>query len=322
MRSRRRRTCRRIAAGLLLAFPALSCSENPVLESFDLPRHELLFAHHADAARRDYDIWRMCGDGTQMASLVTAPDQQLQIAISPDGEEFLYTSRADGQTDIWRQSFDGGEAVNLTDHPARDTQPAWGPGGGRIAFFTDRDGGKPELYLLDLRDGSLQRRTENEFHDSGAAWSPDGTFLLFTRYFPRPEEGEHAGDGELIRLDLASGEERQVTRLGGYNGGVSFAPDGKTVGFHRVAEGRSEIWLMAPDGSGAHALTDTAIDEYTPQWSPDGNWIAFTAGVGNDSMGTFDIWLMRPDGTQRQVLNRAANTQGWQRWRPGAHHCR
>ncbi len=65
-----------------------------------------------------------------------------------------------------------------------------------------------------------------------------------------------------------------------------------------------------------------AHDEYSPEWSPDGEWLAFTAGAENDSRGTFDIWLMRPDGSRRQVINKSPNTEAWQKWRPGEHYCR
>jgi TolB protein len=279
-------------------------------------------AHHSDAARRDYDIWRMCGDGTQLAALVVAPGQQLQISIAPDGNHLVYVSELDGQREIFRRPFGRGEATNLTTHPAEDSQPAWSPDGKEIAFFSDRDAEKLELYVLRLADGSVRRLTDNSYYDSSAAWSPAGDRLIFTRFFPGPAGGDHSGDGEIIQIDVESRREIQLTRLGGYNGEASYSPDGKWITFHRVADGRAELWLMNADGSGQKAITDTYIDEYTPQWSPDGNWIAFTAGTGNDSLGTFDIWIMQPDGSRRQVLNKAPNTEGWQRWRPGEHHCR
>ena len=113
---------------LPVALAAVACGGGPAAVTDgalpDLPRHELIFAHQGDPARDDYDIWRMCGDGTQMASLVVQPGDQLQLSVSPDGSAFVYTSESDGRKDIWRRSFAGGEATNLTDSPAEDVQPA------------------------------------------------------------------------------------------------------------------------------------------------------------------------------------------------------
>ena len=233
-----------------------------------------------------------------------------------------FDEKMDGAYDIWRRPVGRGEATNLTDNPAEDSQAAWSPDGKRIAFFSNRDAEKLELYLLELESGAIRRLTENTFYDSGAAWSPDGRRIVFTRYSPAPEGAEHGGAGEIIELDVASGEERQLTELEGYNGGLAYSPDGATIAFHRVADGRSEIWFVGADGSDPRSLTDTFIDEYSPEWSPDGEWILFSAGVGSDGHGTFDLWLMRADGTDRRVVSKAANTEGWQKWLPAPHYCR
>ena len=310
-----------IWASLLIAS---GCVQPPAVSGLqpELPRHEMLLAHHADGERTNYDIWRMCGDGTQLASLLSAPGTQFQIAISPDGEEFVYSSKADEQWELYRKRFDDGVAVNITENPANDSQPAWSPDGRYIVFSSNRDSAQLQLYLLDLETNQTLRVTNNEFYDSGATFSPDGTLIAFTRYFAADAAAYRDGTGDIFVYDRSTGIERQLTKLGGYSGGVRFAPGGDVMAFHRVADGHSEIWSMGADGSRPHPVTDTQIDEYSPEWSPDGNWLAITAGTGNDSMGTFDIWLMRPDGSHRQLLNNAPNTQAWQVWRPGAHTCR
>ena len=64
--------------------------------------------------------------------------------------------------------------------PARpDVQaPVWSPGGGRIAFFNKRDGGK-EIYVVNA-DGSGQRRLTRDARNAATpAWSPDGRKIAF-----------------------------------------------------------------------------------------------------------------------------------------------
>jgi hypothetical protein len=116
---------------LLLWASLVACSPPPasrqeVSRAVDLPRHELIFARHSDAARQDYDLWRMCGDGTQLASLVVEPGNQVTLTVSPDGDAFAYSSGPRGERDIWPRSFGDPSAENLTAHPAEDVPPAWG----------------------------------------------------------------------------------------------------------------------------------------------------------------------------------------------------
>ncbi len=65
------------------------------------------------------------------------------------------------------------------------------------------------------------------------------------------------------------------------------------------------IHRMAPDGSQDQFLTDVAASTSRPQWSPDGEWIAF---VGYDSANALAIYKMRPDGTELQQLTTQLGT--------------
>jgi TolB protein len=243
--------------------------------------------------------------------------------VAPDGRSFLYVNTVDGQRDIFRKSFGSGEVQNLTSHPANDGSPFFSPDGSRIGFFSNRDGGKAELYVLTLADSGLRRLTADTLHDGEGSWSPDGRHIRFTRFFPAVPGGSRAAAGEIMELELATGTLRQITSLGnGYNGGLSHSPDGRRLAFHRSSETGSEIWTMNADGSDAPAITQTRINEYGPEWSPDGNWLAITAGTGDLSAGRFDLWLLRPDGSERRLLAATENAESWHRWRTGEFTCR
>lgn len=306
---------------LVLPLVLLAVATPLAAQDADLPRHRLVFSHHSDPARTDYDVWTVCPDGTQFASVVVEPGHQIQAAVSPDGATIAYVSRPDSTRDIFTRGFWRGEPTNLTDHPADDSGPAWSPDGTQLAFFSTRDAERPELYLLALGSGETERLTTNEFHDGGATWTPDGGAILFTRFFPG--EGDEPGAGEIVRLDLETGEETVLTDLGGYNGSVDVSPDGETVAFHRSAPEGADLWVMAADGSDPRPLLETpVVDEYSPAWSPDGRWIAYTAGTLSDNLGTFDLWLVRADGTERRLVSAARNTEAWPTWREGDDACR
>jgi len=69
-------------------------------------------------------------------------------------------------------------------------------------------------------------------------------------------------------------------------GGVNISPDGKTVIYTLSAadlkenESQSEIWLVTTNGSKPRRFTSGKNDR-SPQWSPDGQWIAFLSARGS-----------------------------------------
>ena len=288
----------------------------------DLPRHALVFAHHTDAARKNYDIWQIASDGTQMASVVVLPNHQTQFTISPDGKELIYVDSVGGQNDLWRRGFHGNDPVNLTNSESNESSPNWSPDGTKILFSSNRDSAKNEIYVMSLETGETDRLTSNQLYDSEGCWSPDGDKIIFTRFFPSDDKLKSKGQGAIFQCDLKTKTEKRLTDLGGYCGGLDFSPDGSMIAFHRTADGTSEIWVMKNDGTKPNPLTKTFVDEYSPSWSPDGKWIAFTAGTGSDGQGTFDLWLIRPDGSERQLISAAGNTQMSPQWRTGDHYLR
>jgi hypothetical protein len=68
----------------------------------------------------------------------------------------------------------------------------------------------------------------------------------------------------------------------------------------------NEIWLSsAPFEEARPLLQDPAIDYNLPEWSPDGEWVAYVrADLINDKnlTGEESIWIMRPDGSDQKEL--------------------
>jgi Tol biopolymer transport system component len=63
-------------------------------------------------------------------------------------------------------------------------------------------------------------------------------------------------------------------------GAVAVSPDGKTVCFPVRREGRSTLFCMSADGSGARAVAESLDVRGGASWSPDGKWIAVAAEEG------------------------------------------
>ena len=89
----------------------------------------------------------------------------------------------------------------------------------------------------------------------------------------------------------------------GENGSIAFASNRTTgVGVNNP-EGDFEIFIMNRDGTGLQQLTENSAFDVDPEWSPDGEQIAFESDRDLFS----DIFLMNADGTvQTNVTNNRA----------------
>lgn len=144
---------------------------------------------------------------------------------------------------------------------------------GYIAFISDRDG-NPELYLIAADGSGLTRLTFTPLADGDAAWSPDGTMLVFTT--------ETTSGSELVVLDVASGASQQITSLGAMISHPVWSPDGSFIAFAANPSGNNDIHTIAPDGLDLANWTNDPASDTWPTWSPDGLKLAFQSDRDGD----------------------------------------
>jgi Tol biopolymer transport system component/DNA-binding winged helix-turn-helix (wHTH) protein len=172
-----------------------------------------------------------------------------------------------------------------------DTDPAIAPDGRLLAWSSDQSG-HAELYVRRLdADGNARQVTADGMQNVEPAWSPDGRWIA---YHSRSRRG-------IWVIPAAGGTPR---RLAAFGSRPAWSPDGTRVAFGahaRVMAARTQIWTVAPDGSGLAPLTTAAHPDgvhQTPVWSPDGRHLAFQAGTP----GHTTIWIQRlADGRLTRV---------------------
>ncbi len=228
---------------------------------------------------------------------------------SPHGHRVAYFSKNfSKKTDhpgIWTISAKGGEALRVTDGAYVNWNPVWSPDGSYIYFSSDRSGSM-NLWRVAIEEESGKILSEPEPVTTGAGASAvHPTLSGDGRRIAYASRGVENFNLYKIAFDETAekvqGEPVAITRGSNTAIGPSASPDGEWLAFssRRPPHG---ISLIRTDGTGIRQLTD-ARDRH-PQWSPDGERIAFQSYRS----GTSEIWIVNPDGSG---LQQVTNTPGY-----------
>lgn len=202
----------------------------------------------------------------------------------PPADEIVFQSNRDGDYDLYIVALNGGDARPLTINFANDQYPRVSPDGRRIAFQSDRDGNE-EIYVMN-RDGSGQTRlTTDPANDRLPAWSPDGTQLVFT--------SQRSGTADLFIINADGSGLRQVTDTPQREGHVAWSVDGRLA--YNVTIGNVyQIFTRLVDGGGEQRLTFSTVDEWSAEWSPNGQTLLYLTEREHSTHPA--IYLMDADG--------------------------
>jgi TolB protein len=178
-------------------------------------------------------------------------------AFSPDGTRITFMSNRDGNPELYVMNRDGSGLRRLTNHPAIDVTATWSPSGTQIAFTSDRSG-SPQIYIIGA-DGLNLRKLTSESYCDRPTWSPAPYNEI--AYASRTGPGY-----DIMALDLATGERRQLTFGEGSNESPAYSPNGRHIAFSSTRAGRTHVFTMARDGKNLRQVTK-AGNNFTPSWS-------------------------------------------------------
>lgn len=229
------------------------------------------------------------------------------FTIDPTHTQVIYSAlRTDGGADLWRVT-PGKEAELFLACPASAcASPAFSSDGALLAYSQRAVTGQnvaminpPRLWLLDVATGeSAALFSDSQQLGFDPAFSTDGKWLAYV-------SPQTAGVG-LINLE--DGTERLLPDGVGVVG--AWRPDAAEIVITQVLTVGTEYpthLVRYEAASGARVdLTgeDALVQDDSPAFSPDGQWIAFRRKILTDEGYTpgKQIWIMRADGSEMRAL--------------------
>ena len=145
----------------------------------------------------------------------------------------------------------------LEENYSINVSPTFDSTGTKMAFTSSRLGG-PQIFLKDLRSGTITRVSKNGGYNTEACLSPDGTLVVFSRM---TDFGHR-----IFVQDLVTGIERQVTFGPGSDEQPAFCADSYFIAFTSSREGARQIFLTTRHGGDAKKVPTGGGDASFARW--------------------------------------------------------
>lgn len=210
-------------------------------------------------------------NGTGLRVLTHDKVTETSPVWSPNHEQIAFLKpRTHSSDQIWVMNADGtGQRVVMHSRKepqlyGSDVDPdlSWSPDGQELVFaaFLTNQGGREQLYTVDVRTHGVRRITNLPKGATDPVWSPNGKWIAFI------------GSVAPNRIYLFSTRTHKAHVVGKATGlFLSWSPDSKQLVFNS----RGKLTTVNTAGTRFHS---TGIWGADPSWSPDGRWIVFTYG--------------------------------------------
>ena len=186
-----------------------------------------------------------------------------------------FSSNRSGFFEIWAAEENGSGLRRLTDFRAGFTaHPQFSPNGDRLAFDA-RPKDTAQIYVMNQDGSNLTAVSAAKTNRYAPIWLPDGNGLVYAK--------ETNGKLELWTLDLATQQEKQLTKTGGYFG---YLTEEGTL-FH-VRPNMPGIWQITAGAQQPKLVIDSL------EFSDWGNWRLANESISyfhrqSNSVRSFDL---------------------------------
>jgi TolB protein len=282
----------------------------PAPSGNDQPQGRIVFTCQIYKDRGSEQICIVNADGSGFRRLT--PENNIRHfypSLSPDGRRVLYSAySADNNYDIYQYNLDTDTIEQLTTVYGVENAPEYSPDMQFITFTRTaptREG--ISIIVMDSNGGELNNIPQVSGWDP--TWSPDGNSILFA--------SDKNGTVQLYTVRPDGSRLTRITDLPAIRGRSDWSADGRYIVTYSGEAWKRELFIMDPDGSDVRQLTPGGGNSQGPSFSPDGQWVAFTAYFDNygDDNGC-EIYIIRVDGTDLRRLTNNDYCDYQPRWGP------
>ncbi|MDR3208545.1 MAG: Tol-Pal system beta propeller repeat protein TolB [Rickettsiales bacterium] len=259
--------------------------------------------------RLQFYVWDISGkEQIEAQSLVTSAGQARRLAhimadaiysrLTGEGGYFdsqiVLTAETGGYMNPKKRlaimDSDGANFRYVSDEKTYVLNPHFSPNMHALVFLSYR-GGEPNVWTLDMNDGTQKKLGNFNGMNFAPRWSPDGRKIAFSLVDGRGASNIHEYEIETKKL-------RRLTNTDGINTSPSYSPDGKILAYNSNSSGSQQLHAMDLATLKSRRISYGDGRYATPAFSPDGKYLAFTK-IADD---TFFIGVMSPNGKNERIL--------------------
>jgi Tol biopolymer transport system component len=172
--------------------------------------------------------------------------------------------------------------------------------------FTSPMDGMSDIYAM-KSDGKAVNLTHDRYvrTDVQPHWSPDGSQILFTRYWV-------SGGASIMIMRVSADGQKLINLTPSFNRSVqnidpNWSPDGSQIVFASNRDGNFDLYTMNTQGQTVARLTKTSSPtaNIEPDWAPNGKGVVFSRqGTGIDRFETSSLWVVNSASRTATQLTR------------------
>jgi Tol biopolymer transport system component len=260
-----------------------------------------------------YQIFKVSADGGASPIQLSTGDSDFFVEdVSSDGDRILYWSQNES-SDLWTVNTQDGRESLLADSTASEYWAAVSPDGKSVVYQAVAKVNRPFSGFINVKSisdaGTPQTISANGF---SPVWAKNNRWIAFFRRSKK--------ELEIWRVESTGGDARKLT-----SGGIQslsytsmpflkigtnqliFPPNSDAVAYAAKRDGKSNIWLVSPDGLRDEPLTeneDQAEILCCPAWTPDGKYFVASSYISPDPTrpNINRLWLYATKNSAKKMI--------------------